>query len=261
MLRMFHGRRWLPAALVSILVVMSLFAAACGDDDDDPTATPEPATPTTQAGGESPTPATPSGGESPSPAPTDPTTTPTPEVEDPQGFEEALRDFEAQLRSGGLDAITARLLVQDYICKESDLGQGLGGAECATVGEAIRAVELSAWRSSGGLRKVESVVAFLQQLNGDLVADASDDWGDGDFDVYAFDSSVNRAVITFMVECQENFQCENDTQRVAMVLSFDYDDDRWMVSRIMSAFVLYEDFLEPTEEGKSFYFPEWEQLN
>lgn len=250
MLRMFRGQRWIPAALVSILVVMSLFAASCGDDDEDPTPTPEPSTPTAPADGETPT-----------PAPNDPTLTPTPDAETPEGFEEALRDFEKQLRSGGLDAITARLLLQEYTCKESDLEPGLGQPECMTAGEVIRAIEMSAWRSEGGLRKVESVVAFLQALNGDLAPDASDTWGDGEFDVYAFDSSVNRAVITFMVECQENFQCEGGVQRAAMVLDFEYEDDRWMVSRIMNAFVLYEDFLEPTEEGKSFYFPEWEQLD
>lgn len=249
MVPMLRGQRWLPAALVSILVVMSLLAAACGDDDEDPTPTPEPSTPTT-----------PSGGESPTPAPNDPTITPTPDTESPEGFEEALRDFEQQLRSGGLDAITARLLLEEYTCKASDLEPGLGQPECMTAGEVIRAIEMSAWRSEGGLRRVESVVAFLQQLQGDLARDASDTWGEGNFDVYAFDSSVNRAVLTFMVDCQENFQCEGGVQRAAIVLDFEYEGGRWMVSRIMNAFVLYEDFLEPTEEGGA-YFPDWERLD
>lgn len=255
MLRLLHGRRWLPALAISVLLVMSVFAAACDDDDADPTPTPEPSTPTAPAG-ETPTPAP----TEPTPAPNDPTITPTPDAESPEGFEEALRDFEEQLRSGGLDAITARLLLEDYTCKDSDLQPGLGQPECTTAGEVIRAIEMSAWRSEGGLRKVESVVAFLQSLNADVEADASDQWGEGDFDIYAFDSSVNRAVLTFMVECQENFQCDGGVQRVAMVLGFEYEDDRWMVSRIMNAFVLYEDFLDPTSEGGA-YFPEWEQLD
>ncbi len=256
MQRMFPGRRWLTAALVTTLVAMSLVAVACDDSEDDPTPTPAPSTPTTPAG-ETPTQAP---NESPTPAPNDPTITPTPDAETPEGFEEALRDLEEQLRSGGLDAITARLLIEEYLCKESDLQPGLGQPECTTAGEVIRAILLSGWRSEGGLRKVESVVAFLQQVNGDHTPDATDTWGSGDFDVYAFDSSVDRAVITFMVECQQNFQCEGSVMRVAMVLDFEYEDGRWMVSRIMNAFVLFEDFLEPTEEGGA-YFPEWERLD
>lgn len=242
--------RLLTLGAISLLVLSALFAAACGDDDSgDPTNTPAPSTPTP----------TEPAGETPSPAPEEPTITPTPEVEEPQGFEDALDELEDELISGGLDPIIARLLLQEYVCKESDLEEGLGQPECETAGEVIRALELSTWRSEGGLRKVETVVALLQGYSADLQPDATDEWGSGEIDVYAFDSSVNRAVITFMVECQPQFQCEGGVQRGALVLSFEFEDDRWMVSRIMGAFVLYEDFLEPTAEGQSFYFPEWEK--
>lgn len=242
---------------IALLIFAGLFAAACGDDDDDggdttQTPTSTPTSPVTETPTED--------EQDPTPTPGDGTTTPTPQADDPQGLEDALSDFEDELRSGGLDAIVARLLIQEYTCKESDLQPGLGAPECTTAGEVIRALEMSAWRSEGGLRKVETVVAFLQDLDDDLALDESDDYGDGEPTIYAFDSSVERAVLTMIVECQPQHQCTDGFQRVAMVLDLEYEDGSWMVEKIMNAFVLYEDFLEPTAEGGS-YFPEWERLN
>lgn len=244
---------------IALLIFAGLFAAACGDDDDDggdtsqtPTSTPtSPVTETPTEDEQTPT---------PTQDPGDGTTTPTPQTNDPQGLEDALSDFEDELRSGGLDAIVARLLIEEYTCKADDLEPGLGQPECTTAGEVIRALLMSSWRSEGGLRKVETVVAFLQALDGDIAADQSDDYGSGEPTFYAFDSSVERAVLTMIVACQPQHQCANGYQRVAMVFDLEYEDGRWMVEKIMNAFVLYEDFLEPTAEGSN-YFPEWERLN
>lgn len=241
--------RFITLGAVALLIFSALFAAACGDDDSgDPTNTPAPSTPTP----------TEPAGETPSPAPEEPTITPTPEVEDPQGFEDALDEFEDELQSGGLDAIVARLLVQEYTCKASDLEPGIGRPDCTVAGEVIRAFQMSGWRSEGGLRKIESVVAFLQQVDADLATGQSDEWGAGQPDIYAFDSTIDRAVLTMMVKCQPNHQCTDGYQRVAMVFDFTFEDDRWMIDRLMNAFVLFEDFLEPTAEGGA-YFPEWEK--
>ncbi len=247
--------RILILSAIALLMFSAVFAAACGDDDADPAPQPT-ATPTSPAG-ETPTEPT---GETNTPPPSGETPTPTPEVNDPRGFEDALRDFEAELQSGGLDAIVARLLLQDYTCKASDLEPGLGQPECKTAGEVIRAIEVSSWRSSGGLRKVDGVVAFLQQLNGDIRDDTSDEWGAGEPDIYAFDSSVNRAVLTMRVDCQPQHQCVGGTQRVVVVLDFEYVDGRWKIDRIMNAFVLFEEFLDLTDEASG-YFPEWERLS
>jgi hypothetical protein len=244
-----RGRFFLPL-LVLLIAFGALVAAACGDDDEPastPTNTPSTNTP-------------PAEGETPTPPPAGETITPTPEATTPDGFEAALRNFEGELIREGLDPITARLILREYTCTATDLTPALGQPECATAGEVIRAIEMSSWRSSGGLRKVESVVAFLQRLSGELRPETSDEWGDGAPKIFAFDSSVDRAVLTMRVDCQPQHNCDDGTQRVAMVLDFAYEEGRWKISRIMNAFVLYEEFLEPNAESGA-YFPNWERLD
>ena len=241
-----RGRFFVPLLTV-VPLSGAMFLAACGDDDS-------PATPTN-----TPTTQTPGSGETPTP-PSGETPVPTPEANDPAGFQGAQRNFEGEIIRNGLDPIIARLMLREYTCTSTDLTPALGQPECATAGEVIRAIEISSWRSSGGLRKVESVVAFLQRLDGELRPDSSDEWGSGAPKIYAFDSSEDRAVLTMRVDCQPDHRCDDGTQRIVMVLDFAFEEGRWKINRIMNAFVLFEEFLEPNAESGA-YFPNWERLN
>ena len=163
-----------PLAIALLIAGLStFFLAACGDDDDDPTTTPPPTT------------------EAPTKAPTEPTKapptaspgtiTPTPDANTDAGFRAALEQLNKELGAGTLDPFIARFKIVDYTCKPEDTVPGLGQPECTTAGEVIRGFQTGNWRSEGGLRKVDSVVANLKERQAGFDTSKSDDYGTGTF--------------------------------------------------------------------------------
>jgi hypothetical protein len=238
-------RSVLPLFLIGALALTSLIVTACGDDDDESTEATTTSRPATNTPSE-PTKAPPT------------TTTPTAEANSAAGFKAALQNFNREISSGTVDPLVARLKAIDYTCRASDLGPGSGAAECKSVGETIRAFQTSAWKSEGGLAKVESVVGALKVREAAFDTTKSDRYGNGAFRVYAFDASKNMAVLTVTSKCLPQFQC-SDFQRLTWVAQFEFVNGRWMVSSLMSAFVLGEDFLDPSPEGKQ-RMPGWEKF-
>lgn len=240
-----RSRAVLAFSLVGALALTSLVVTACGDDDDDSTEATTTSQPATNAPSE-PTKAPPT------------TTTPTAEANTAAGFKAALQNFNREISSGTVDPLVARLKVTDYTCKASDLGPGSGAAECKAAGEVIRAFQSSAWKSEGGLAKVESVAGALKQREAGFDTTKSDKYGTGTFRVHAFDASKNMAVLTVTSKCLPQFSC-TEFQRLTWVAQFEFVNGRWMVSSLMSAFVLGEDFLDPSPEGKQ-RMPGWEKF-
>lgn len=243
-------RRVVAGASLGVLVAAGmLLAAACGDDDEGKnTATPTPPASETATG----SPAT----LSPAPG----TITPTPEAGSREGFVEMLRTFNREMSRGALDPIIARLRWQEYTCKASDIEPGLGQPECKTAGEVIKAVEVGNWRSEGGLRKVESVVARIQELQAQVETGRTDRWGTGAPAVYALDGEEHKAVVTAITKCLPQFQCPDGTMRIALVLTFEFAEGRWGVTKVLYALVLAEEFLEPSDEAKQIQVPNWERF-
>jgi hypothetical protein len=240
-----------------LVAFMMLFAAACGDDDDEGAITATataPVTETATGSPETPPPAT------ATPSPVTATTTPTPEAGNREGFIAMLRTFDQEMSRGAIDPIIARLRTEEYTCKTSDIEPGLGQPECKTAGEVIQSVLVGNWRSEGGLRKVETVVAQIQALQGEIDAGKSDRWGDGFPTVYAFDAVEHKAAVTMVTKCLPQFQCPDGSMRVALVLTFEFGDGRWGVTNLLNAYVLAEEFLEPSAEAKQIQMPNWERF-
>ncbi len=243
-------RRGAAGAWIGILLAGTLLAGACGDGGSEPA---DPVTPTPSAG-ETAT------GTPGTPPPAPGTITPTPEAGSRQGFIEMLRTFNREMSQGALDPIIARLRWEEYTCKASDLEPGLGQPECARAGEVIRAVETGNWRSEGGLRKVESVVARLQELQAQVQTGKTDRWGTGTPTVYAFDGEEHKAVVTAITNCLPQFQCADGTMRISLVLTFEFAEGRWGVTKVLYALVLAEEFLEPSAEARQIQVPNWERF-
>lgn len=243
--------RFVAGVSLGVLVAFAMvFAAACGDDDDEGAGTATPTAPVTETATGSP--------ETPSPAPG--TNTPTPEAGSRDGFIAMLRTFDQEMSRGEIDPIIARLRTEEFTCKASDLEPGLGQPECKTAGEVIKAVQVGNWRSEGGLRKVETVVAQIQALQKEIDTAKSDKWGDGFPTVYAFDAVEHKAAVTMMTKCLPQFHCPDGTMRVALVLTFEFKDGRWGVTNLLNAYVLAEEFLEPSAEAKQVQMPNWERF-
>ncbi len=246
-----RGRRLLAGGALGVLVAFAtLSAVACGDDDDEGTSTATPAIPVTETATR--TPGTPTALPG--------TPTPTPEAGSRDGFTAMLGTFDQELSRGAIDPIIARLRTEEFTCKASDLEPGLGQPECKTAGEVIKAVQVGNWRSEGGLRKVETVVAQIQALQKEIDTAKSDKWGDGFPTVYAFDAVEHKAAVTMMTKCLPQFQCPDGTMRVALVLTFEFKDGRWGVTNLLNAYVLAEEFLEPSAEAKQVQMPNWERF-
>ena len=254
-----------PSAFRFVLAATAVFGvlafAACGDDDDDAGSDATPtSTPTLAPETASPSPATPT--QQPAtntPAPGPGTLTPTPDANTDAGFRAALDTLNKELAKGTVDPLIARLKVIDYTCKPEDVEDGLGQPECDTAGEAIRGVQVSQWRSEGGLRKVESIVNNLKVLGSAFDTTRSDKYGPGTFRVYAYSTSAKMAVLTVTSTCLPQYQCTAGFQRLVWVPTFEYIDGAWKVASLMYAFALGSEFLDPSLEGRQ-RMPGWQEF-
>ena len=234
--------------------------AACGDDDDADTAAPTPTTQQTST----PAPGEPTKTPAPPNTPTANagTTTPTAEANNMPGFIAALQQLNKDLASGRVDALVSRMKVIGYTCTAADVAGGLGTAEgCTSAGQQLRAFQTSSWRSEGGLRPVEAIVANLQGYQANFDTSKSDQYGAGTFRVYAYDPTNTTAVITVTSKCLPQFQCPAaGFQRLVWVPAFEYIEGRWKISSLMYAFVLGEEFLDPPSAEVRQRMPQWTEF-
>jgi hypothetical protein len=238
---------WIDRALVGIAglalaTLIVLAATACGGNDDGPAGTPSPSPGTPAA---SPT----------TPGTPPPTNTPGPERAGEAGFRDFVQQLDAKLRAGQIDEVFARLRVTPYTCKEGDTAAGLGQPDCETVGETIRSFPSANWRSEGRLVKVERVVERLQEAQAAIRPDAQDNFGGPDHRVYAIaigDEGM-KIVTTAIIRRPAGIPGVGPI-RVVHVFDSDYDteEQRWELTGILFAYVLPEDFLRPTDEGRAY---------
>jgi len=197
------------------------------------------------------------------PTPTSPappgTITPTPDADSETGFIAALRQLDKELNGGRVDPLISRFAVREYTCTAADIAGGPGAvSDCRTAGEKIRVVRSSAWRSEGGFRTVEALVANLNGYQANFDPARTDGYGAGTFRVYAYDPTTKSAVITVTSKCLPQTQCPPaGFQRLVWVLDFDYLDARWKIDSIMYAFVLGEEFLDPPSPEAKQRLPRW----
>ncbi len=256
----FRFSRILFAALM--VAGLAAVAAACGDDDDDdggstPTTT---LTPTPHGTETTPTPA-PSTATPTPPAPAG-TLTPTPEANTSAGFRAALAQFNKEINAGTVDPRIARFKVADYTCREIDVAGGIGAVTgCKAVGEVIRGVATSTWRSEGNFTSVEKIVENLKSYQAALDTARADEFGPGAFRGFAIDATKHTAVITVISKCLPQYKCpDTGFQRLVWVPQFEFIDGRWKIASLMYAFVLGEEFFTAGGEGSKIYLPNWEKF-
>ena len=239
--------QWIDRALagfaaLALATLIAVLVAACGGKSGDSpavTASPSPGTPAASPAGPGTPPAT---------------TTPGPEQDGEAGFRDFVRQLDAKLRAGQIDEVVSRLRVTPYTCKEGDTAAGLGQPDCSTVGETIRSFPSSNWRSEGRIVKVERVVERLQELQATIRPDAKDPFGGPEHVVHAIAiGDTGYKIVTRAIIRRPAGIPGVGPIRVVLVFSCDYDTagQRWELTDILFAYVLAEDFLRPTDEGRA----------
>lgn len=177
-----------------------------------------------------------------------------------QAFLEFARELDEALRQGDIAELVARLDAEPYTCTDEDLEPSLGAPACEFAGQQFDAFMLANWRSHGSLVPVARAEEQLRTFGESVLPDAEDEYGSGEARVHAVGlrGDSYQTVITALIERPENF-AGSGPLRVALVLPWHLDDDRWLAESLLMAYVLAEDFLEPTEEGRE-YVPGWRRL-
>ena len=76
--------------------------------------------------------------------------------------------------------------------------------------------------------------------------------------MYAYDPTTTQAVLTVTSKCLPQFQCPAaGFQRLVFVPTFEHVEGRWMVSSLMYAFVLGDEFLDPPSAEVKQRLPQW----
>lgn len=230
--------RWLGLLFLPALI---LLAAACGDNGGQGDATP---TPTIQAD------------ETATPPPQDPTETPGDE-----GFRDFIPLLEDALDLGDLVFLSNRALTEPVVCTAEDLAPGgLGGPSCEFEGQSFDGFPIGFWRSEGAIVPVEEAFSEFDTVFSTSLPDESDDFGDGSVQVYALNVGEDAfdAIVTAIIERPEDFAGEGPL-RVAIGTSWSFEEDSWMLTDSLAAFVLAEDLLTPVEEVTAGLYPNWER--
>jgi hypothetical protein len=179
---------------------------------------------------------------------------------DPSEFNVFLNEFDQELTTGSAAAIVSRLAPTPYTCTADDIPQKLGGPLCTSVGQSFTGFRWGRWRSEGSLLPVEQAVAVIEKLARDVELPRTDVYGQAQLRVYAFDEGRKSAVVTAIIRCPAGFACVDSGQglRVALVLNF-AQDDGWAIPSVTSVYVMAEDFLKPTPEGRQ-VMPGWRRF-
>ncbi len=178
-----------------------------------------------------------------------------------QGF----RDFAAQIQSAfetqDIDFFLSRAVTEEIVCSPEDVHEGgPGGPTCEFEGQEFQGFPIGRWQSEGGIVPVEAAVGQIMRLVHEGLPDESDEFGDGRPRVYAImpDTDSASAVLTALIERPDNF-APGGPLRVVVILSWSFAEDRWEITRHLSAFGLAEEFLIPCETAAPYVSETWER--
>jgi hypothetical protein len=222
-----HKRVWVLTALAIATIVL---AAACGDGGDEE--------------------------EGPSPTPDGGTAA---ELPGNDGFRRFVPVLQEALDRGDVSFLADRMKTIDVVCRVEDVPTQLGGPQCDFEGQAYAGFKTGTWRSEGGVGPASNTISQLEKLFTTVQPSASDQFGDGAVRVYALNQEEEQqdAIIAAMIERPANF-AGSGPLRVALGTTWSFEEGRWMLTFILSAYVLAEDLLIPSEAGRP-YYPNWER--
>ncbi|MFN0096381.1 MAG: hypothetical protein ACKVVT_16595 [Dehalococcoidia bacterium] len=246
-------------------IALAAVLTACGGGKSEPTpaaATSTPGTPTTAATN----PASTATSATASATPSSPTASPaaTPTVVGPSGNEDIsdagyrafLAKLDAALRTKQTAFVTERFAAEPYTCKAEDVPQQLGGPLCTSVGQQFNAFPSSNWRSEGSYIPVESAANHFANVTASVLPDARDQFGEGTLRLFATGAS-GRTVVTGIRPCPANASCPGGNNRFVLVFHWRFIGARWVADSMLTAGVLAEDFLTPTQEGRNALGGQW----
>ena len=246
--RTHNTQRAAASVVLAALLLVLLLSIACGDDAADE---PQPTTTTARTAASTPTAAATAAATAPADA----------EQPGAEGFRGFAADLDAAVRAADAAFINERLRTRQVVCTEEDVTATPGGPNCSFPGETFEGFEMSAWRSEG---RTVNVSAVEQHLSDRFFAVAlpaeTDEFGDGRPQVYAINASGDTyaALLTAIIERPPDFAGEGPL-RVAIHTAWQYEDGRWLMTRLMNAYVLAEEFLRPDDVVSS-YYPNWERF-
>jgi hypothetical protein len=182
-------------------------------------------------------------------------------TEEDEAFLQFARDLDQALQQGQVDFLIDRLHAPLYTCRPEDLEPRPGSAACEFAGQQFHAFELARWRSHGALAPVQRTEAQLRSFIESVLPAEEDQYGSGQPRVYAvgMEGEMYHTVITALIERPPDF-AGSGPLRVALVLPWEEKNGAWLAQHLLVAFVLAEDFLDPTEAGRE-YVPGWERLD
>ncbi|KAA0232338.1 hypothetical protein EDM76_09960 [bacterium] len=154
------------------------------------------------------------------------------------------------LGTGDVAFFDLRMRTVDVVCTAADVNpQGAGGPACKAVGERFKGFETANWRSEGAISPVEDTISQLKMLVTTADARASDRFGSGALRVHSLNAEPGNYVIIFtaMVE-QPGRPNGQGPVRAAFASSWSYEEGRWLMTRLLSAYVLAEELLTPGSE-------------
>jgi hypothetical protein len=105
----------------------------------------------------------------------------------------------------------------------------------------------------------DNAAGAFARIFADQLPDESDGYGNGGAQVYALNvqDGAYKAAITALVPRPSDF-AGSGPLRVALSTSWTFDGDEWrMISPLISAYVLAEDFLDPSAESG---YDAWERF-
>ena len=166
------------------------------------------------------------------------------------GFRQFVPVLQGALDRGDVSFLADRMKTIDVVCGPEDVPTALGGPQCEFVGQAYAGFATATWRSEGGVGPVSNTIPQLQEVFATVQPSASDQFGDGAVRVYALNQADDRqdAIIAAMIERPSNF-AGSGALRVALGTSWSFEEGRWMLANILSAYVLAEDSLDPQRAG------------
>jgi hypothetical protein len=195
-------------------------------------------------------------GEGSSPTPSEGTAA---ELPGNDGFRQFVPVLQEALDHGDVSFLADRMKTTDVVCGPQDVPTALGGPQCEFVGQAYPGFATGSWRSEGGVGPISNTTSQLEKLFATVQPSATDQFGDGAVRVYALNQADDRqdAIIAAMIERPANF-AGSGALRIALGTSWSFEEGRWMLANILSAYVLAEDLLIPSEEGRP-YYRNWER--
>jgi hypothetical protein len=176
-----------------------------------------------------------------------PTTTGSVDAE----FRAFAQEIDAAVRAGDATFFRERMKTVPVDCASAPDANQLGGTACETPDARYDGFATGVWRSEGGTVPADGAAAAFQSLFDAQLADASDEFGGGEAQVYALNvrDGAYKAAITALVTRPAEFAGEGPL-RAALSTSWVREGDRWvMEGPLIIAYVLAEDFLRPTAES------------